>query len=481
MRSPLSSIRSAPVRTAAKADARDATRVRRGIEVLLVTLLVAATILLLTLQNAKAMKIQTVKSPGGIEAWLVEDHSVPLIAMRFGFRGGSTQDPPGKEGVANFLTTMMDEGAGDLDAAAFQERAEAIAMRMSFSDARDAFYGNFETLTENRDAAVEMLRLALTKPRFDADAMERMRKQLLAKLAFAARDPSKVAVKEWYAKAFEGHAYARQATGDEASIAAITAADLEAFRKRNFARSNLSVTVVGDIDAPALGKLLDDVFGGLPEKADLVTVEKARPKAGVEAVIDMAVPQSVAVFGVGAMMRKDPDFMAGFVMNHILGGGGFSSLLMEEVREKRGLAYSVYSYLQPEEHASVLLGSVATKNEAIAESLAVIRDSFKRLATEGPTETELENAKSYLVGSYALRFDTSVKIASQLLGIKMEDLGVDYIETRNAQINAVTMADVKRVAAELLKPENLVVTVVGRPQNLPGAAKPAALQVQSGG
>lgn len=446
--------------------------------------LFAAAVLLVALlampfQNANAMKIQSVKSAGGIEAWLVEEHSVPLMAMRFAFRGGSSQDPAGKEGVANFLATMLDEGAGDLTARAFQERAEELAMKMSFTDSRDAYYGNFETLTDNRDESVKLLRLAITKPRLDADAVERMRKQLLANLAFAARDPTKVAAKEWYASAFPGHPYGRSAAGDENTIASITSADLEAFRKRNFARENLSVAVVGDIDAPTLARLLDEIFGDLPAKPDLVDVAKTKPvSGGVEKVIEMAVPQSVAVFGTGAMARKDADFMAGFVLNHILGGGGFASQLMEEVREKRGLAYSVYSYLHPEEHASVMLGSVATKNESIAASLGVIRDVLGRMAKDGPSDAELKNAKDYLVGSYALRFDTSAKIASQLLAIQIEGLGIDYVEKRNALVEAVGLDDVKQVAKKLLGSNDLIVTVVGKPQNMKPYVQPA---IQSGG
>ncbi len=428
---------------------------------------------------AHAMTVQQVKSPGGIEAWLVEEHSVPLIAMRFGFRGGNSQDPDDKGGLANFLSAMLDEGAGDLTSSQFQERQEELAMRMSYSDGRDAFYGNFETLTENRDEAVKLLRLALTKPRFDEDAVERIRKQLLANLIYAARSPEKVASKSWFASAFPGHPYGRPSTGTAESINAITAADLEAFRKRNFARENLRIAVVGDIDAATLGKMLDEIFGDLPAKPDLKPVAETKPVAGgLEQVVEMAVPQSVAVFGLPSVKRKDPDFMTAFVLNHILGGGGFASQLMEEVREKRGLAYSVYSYLMPEDHAAVMLGSVATKNESISESLSVIRDVLKRMASEGPTETELENAKKYLVGSYALRFDTSGKIASQLLGLQMEGFGPDYIENRNAMIEAVTMADIKRVANRFLDPSQLIVTVVGKPHNM---APPGPTVVQGGG
>lgn len=425
---------------------------------------VSALVSLFTFTHAAlAMKIQTVKSPGGIEAWLVEEHGVPMMALKFAFLGGSAQDPAGKEGVANFITGMMDEGAGDLTSEAFQQRVEELAMRMSFEDGKDALYGNFETLTVNREKAVDLLRLALTKPRFDKEAVDRIREQFQAGLVYAARDPDKVAGKEWSATAFAGHPYGRPANGTKETLTGITGGDLHAFVKKNFAKSNLKVVAVGDITAADLGKLLDTVFGALPEKADLVEIPQAKLPGGSQRVISMNVPQSVAVFGLPAMARKDPDFMPAFVLNQILGGGGFASRLMEEVREKRGLAYSVYTYLQPLPKASIFAGGVATKNEAMAQSLDVIRAEFKRMAENGPTEAELNNAKSYLTGSYALRFDTNAKIAAQLLGLLQEEFGIDYVEKRNGLIDAVTMADVKRVAARLLKVDDLIVTIVGKP------------------
>ena len=418
--------------------------------------------------SAHAMKIQEIKSPLGIEAWLVEEHSVPLMAMRFSFEGGNAQDPPGKEGVANFMTAMMDEGAGDLKALQFQERMEEIAMRMGFDDSRDAFYGSFEALSQHRQAAIELLRLAINKPRFDSDAVERIRQQLLAGLAFAAKDPEKVAANEWYALAFPGHAYGRPANGTPESIGMITRDDLEAYRKRVFAKNTLKVVAVGDIDAQTFRSLLDAVFGELPETAQIANVPMTAPKLGGEQkVIEMNVPQSVASFGLGAVARKDPDFIPAFILNHILGGGGFSSRLMEQVREKRGLAYSVYTYLQPFHHTSMFAGGVATKNEEIAQSLDVIRAELKRMAAEGPTPAELDNAKKYLIGSYPLRFDTNAKIASQLHGILHDDLGIDYVDKRNGLIEAVTIDDAKRVAQRLFKTENLIVTIVGKPKNLP--------------
>jgi zinc protease len=420
-----------------------------------------------TSSPAHAMKIQSVKSPGGIEAWLVEEHSLPLVAMQFGFMGGASQDPPDKPGVAHFLTAMFDEGAGDLTAAQFQERQEELAMKMGYDAGRDSMVGSFTTLTDNLDAAAELLRLALTKPRFDMDAVERMRKQLGASLAFDLQDPDRVADNAWFGLAFSGHPYSRPVQGTLESIAAIGPADLEAYRSRVFARDNLKVAVVGDIDATRLAALLDHVFGGLPEKADLTPVPAVEPPAdGLLSVIQMDVPQSVAQFGHGALARKDPDFIPAYVVNYIIGGGGFSSRLMEEVREKRGLAYSVYSYMQPFQRSAVYIGGVATKNDAMAKSLEVIRSELARMAAEGPTPEELENAKSYLIGSYALRFDSNQRIASMLLGIMIEDLGIDYVDRRNSLVEAVTIEDVKRAAKRLLRPESLIVTVVGKPTNL---------------
>ena len=430
-------------------------------------------------QPAAAMNIQQIQSPGGIKAWLVEEHSVPLISLKYAFDGGNSQDPEGKAGVANFITAMMDEGAGDLKSEQYQERMEDLAMRMSYDDTKDSLYGSFETLSANRDKAAELLKLSVQEPRFDQDAVERIRQQLIANLIYADKDPGKVAMREWYAQAFAGHPYARPSSGTVDTVSKITRDDLLAYHKRIFARDNLKVVAVGDITPAELGKLIDDVFGGLPAKADLFPVAKTEPiPGGSQRVIDMGVPQSVAVFGLGAMPRMDPDFMTAFVVNHILGGGGFSAKLMEEVREKRGLAYSVYTYIQPDRYTSILVGSVATKNASMAESLDIIRKEMKKMAENGPTQADLDAAKSYLTGSYALRFDTNSKIASQLLGLMQEGFGPDYVETRNKKIEAITLADAKRVAARLLKPENLIVTVVGKPAGMksviPAALRPVA-------
>ncbi|HRK18696.1 MAG TPA: pitrilysin family protein [Hyphomicrobiaceae bacterium] len=428
---------------------------------------VAAVASVLVPTPSHAMKIQELTTKSGIKLWLVEEHAVPLVAMRFSFAGGATQDPENRPGIAHFMSGMMDEGAGDLTSVAFQARMEELAMRLSFEAAKDSFYGSFETLSDYRRESAALLKLAVNAPRFDADAIERVRRQIASSLAYAAKNPESVVSERWMSEAYKGHPYGRPTKGTPDTVGAITRDDLVAYRKRIFARDNLNVVVVGDITSAEASAMVDDIFGALPAKSDLVKVADVAPKAAEKlVVVDMPVPQSVARFGSGAMMRKDKDFIPAFVLNHILGGGGFSSRLMEEVREKRGLAYSVYSYLQPLDHTSMFMGGVATKNEEMAQSLDVIRGELKRLATEGPTVTELDNAKSNLIGAFALRFDTNAKIANQLLYFMEEDLGAGYVDTRNKEVAAVTIDDVRRVAKRLFAADDLFVTIVGRPKGL---------------
>ncbi|MBT9291972.1 insulinase family protein [Hyphomicrobiaceae bacterium 22] len=408
---------------------------------------------------AEAVQIQRVVSPGGIEAWLVEEQAVPLIAVNFAFKGGNAQDPDGKAGLANLLSTLLDEGAGDMDGQTFQGRLEDLSIRLAFEDSRDAFYGEMKTLSAHRDEAFDLLRLSLTKPRFDDDAVERMRVQAISGLRREKRDPDTVASRLWARSIFPNHPYGRPSNGDEASVAAITVQDIRDFHGRVFARDGLKIGVVGAIDAKTLAPLLDRVFGDLPARQRLTPVAEVAPLSGLTVSETIPNPQTVIRLSAEGLKRKDPDFIAAYVMNHILGGGSFSSWLYTEVREKRGLAYSVYTSLAPYDHTGVFYGGLGTRADRAAESIRVIRDEIKRMAEVGPTPAELDKAKSYLTGSYALRFDTSDKIAGQLLAIQMDDLGIDYIDKRNALVDAVTLADVKRVAARLLSKPLTVVTV----------------------
>ena len=433
---------------------------------LLPAVTLAAAVLMAPLA-AKATTIQRVVSPGGIEAWLVQDPSVPLIAFDFSFRGGANQDPVDKPGVATMATSLLDEGAGDLDSKSFHERAETKAIQLGFSVNRDQTSGSVRTLSANQDEAFELLRLAVTSPHFDAVDMERIRDQVLSGLRRETTSPNEMASRRWWSTAFPGHAYGRPVRGTLESIPTITVSDLRDYMRRVFARDTLKIAIVGDIDAATAGKYIDKVFGSLPAKNDLSDVPVMLPQGlGQKISIDLDVPQSVLILGGLGIARSDPDFMAAFVVNHVLGGGSFSSRLYREVREVRGLAYSVFSTLVPLEHAALFMTGTATRADRTGQTLDVLQSEIRRLAEEGPTEEELAKSKSFLTGSYALSFDTSSKIAAQLVQIQREGLGIDYIDKRNSLVQAVTMADVKRVARRLLD-AGMLVTVVGRPQVVP--------------
>ncbi|ESR27499.1 M16 family metallopeptidase [Lutibaculum baratangense] len=424
----------------------------------------ALGLLVFTATPSGAVEVERVTSPGGIEAWLVEESAVPIVTMNFAFRGGASQDPAERPGVANMLSTLLDEGAGDLDSQAFQERLADLNVRMSFNATRDAFYGQLVTIADYRADAFDLLRLALNEPRFDEEPIERMRSRIEAGIRSDLQDPNAIAGRAWSAAVFGEHPYGSPVEGTLESVAAITPDDVARLHGSMFARDNLTVAVVGDIGAEELGPLLDTVFGGLPESADLTEVSEAdMPRDAVVEQVEMAIPQSVIQFGRPGLKRDDEDFIPAFVMNHILGGGTFSSRLYEEIREKRGLAYSVYTHLAPLDRAGLFVGGVATRADRAGESLRIIKSEIERMAVEGSTEKELEDAKKYLKGSYPLRFDSSGKIARQLVEIQLEDLGIDYIDRRNDLIDAVTIEDVRRAAGEVLGDGALYVVLVGQP------------------
>ena len=427
---------------------------------------VAIVALVIFAAPALATTIERVVSPLGIEAWLVHEPAVPLIAVDFAFVGGAVQDLAGKAGTANLVASLLDEGAGDLDSKTFHDRLERKAIELSFTADRDTLRGSLRTLTENRAEAFDDLRLALTAPRFDPPDVEIIRAQILSMLRRATTSPTDIASLRWWGTAFAGHPYGRPVNGTLESVPNITVDDLKFYTRRVLARANLKVAVVGDIDAETVKSMLDRVFGALPARPELTLVATVSPQGlGRRIVIKLDVPQAVVEFGGPGIARKDPDFIAAYIVNHILGGGSFSSRLYEEVREKRGLAYSVSDSLVWLNHAALFLGGTATRADRTAETLDLIEKDIHGMAESGPTAEELAKAKAYLNGSFALNLDTSSKIAGFLVQLQLDDIGIDYFSRRPELINAVTLDDARRVAKRLLD-GGLLVTVAGRPQGL---------------
>jgi len=429
--------------------------------------ILAAFLVFAVAPAANAVEIQRVVSPGGIEAWLVHDPAVPVISMDVAWRGGSVTDGAGKEGLANMVSGLLDEGAADLDSQTFQRRLEDLAISLRFNTGYDNFGGELKTLTKNHDEAFRLFGLAITAPRFDDEPVERIRRQILASLARERENAGRVAGKRWRALVFGDHPYARPVQGSVETVAALNAADLRGFVAARLGRDNLLVAVAGDITAAELAPLLDRTFGALPEKSTPVAVTPAVPGgAGEVVVVRRDIPQSVAIFGQEGLDRKHPDFPAGYLATYILGGGGFSARLTEEVREKRGLAYSVGAYMDPNQYGSLVRGSVGTANPRVAESLDLIRAEWLRIADKGVTEDELADAKNAVVGSYLLRMTSTGGISGLLLGIQLSDLGIDYIERREVELRAVTTAEIRRVVRLLLDEGKLAIVVVGDPVGL---------------
>ena len=430
---------------------------------------VAAIILLVAvpIAAARAVTIDRVVSPGGIEAWLVQDPTLPVVSLEAAFRGGAATDPADKPGLANMTASLLDEGAGPLDSQAFQRRLEDLATGVQFTASQDNFSAGIRTLKGNLVDALGLLRLSLTEPRFDEAPVARIRSELAVALARKAQSPNSIADRMWRTNALDHHPYARQSDGTPEGIQRIAVDDMRGFVRQRLARDVLTIGVVGDVTPTELGPLLDATFGALPPKAEGADVPDAKVENGGAVLLTrMPIPQTVVEFGQAGIKRNDPDWYAALVVNHVLGGSTFTSRLSVEVREKRGLAYSVYAYLAPYQHLGLILGGVATENARVAQSIEIIRAEWRRMRDEGPTEDELRNAKTYLTGSFPLQFDSTGRIAATLVDIQQEKLGIDYLDKRNSYIEAVTLADAKRVAKRLLDPDALTFSIVGNPANV---------------
>ncbi|ARO15375.1 peptidase M16 domain protein [Ketogulonicigenium robustum] len=428
--------------------------------------LLALTLTVFAVGARAEVNIQQVTSPGGVDAWLVEEHEIPFVALEIRVRGGANLDAPGKRGAANLMAALLEEGAGDMDARAFQTAREELAASFSFSVSDDAFAVSARALTENRDQAMALLRQALVAPRFDDDAIERVRAQVIAGIQSDAQRPNAIAAATFNAEAFGDHPYGSSLDGTVESVAGLTRDDLLAAHRKLVTRDRLYVSAVGDITAEELGNLVDALFADLPQSAPTLPDHVTPAIAGGVTVVPFPGPQATIYFGHEGIKRDDPDYITAYLLNHILGSGGFESRLMQELREKRGLTYGVSTYLIPNDLSELIVGGFSTSNQNVAEAIELVRTEWMRLATEWVSQDELDKAKTYLTGQYALRFDSNASIAQIMVGMQMIGLPPDYVTNRNELVNAVTLQDLNRVASRLLNPDALHFVVVGEPVGL---------------
>ena len=419
-----------------------------------------------TLPMRAEIAIQEVTSPGGISAWLVEDHNIPFVALELRFRGGTSLDVANRRGAINLMVGLLEEGTGDLDARGFATARDELAASFDYSAYDDAISVSARFLTETQSEAMVLLKGSLVAPNFTEVAINRVRAQVVAGLTSDTKDPDTIVSMRFDALAFGDHPYGSGSDGTIESVSALTRDDLNAAHLGTLTRDRVYVAAVGDISADQLTALLDRLLSELPDSGRALPSKVDYGLGGGTTVVDFDTPQSVAIFGQRGIERDHPDFFAAYLVNQILGGGSFESRLMEEVREKRGLTYGVYSYLLPKDFSNLYIGRVASANNRIAEAIAVIRAEWARMANSGVTQDELRRAKTYLTGSYPLRFDGNGPIANIMVGMQMQGLPVAYITSRNDKINAVTLEDANRVAQQLLDPEGLHFVVVGRPEGL---------------
>lgn len=409
--------------------------------------------------------IERVVSPGGVEAWLVSDDTVPMIVMRAYWQGGSALEPEALVGVTSVTAEMMGEGAGAMDANAFKQRLEDLNMSLSFSSGWDGVGMRLTTLSRNRDEAFEMARLALNEPRFDPEPLARIKRQSVVGIRQRETDDGFIAYQTLDQALYPDHAYARRTSRE--SIEAIDIAALRASHAARFNRASLQVTMVGDIDAETAGRMLDHVFAALPEGAPAPAPAQVSLQAPNPLIVrELPQPQSLIVFAGPGIQDEDPDWIPLAVANYILGGGGFSSRLMDEVREQRGLVYGIGTSPSARDGAALIYGSAQTENGDVPEALEVTRAQITRLYNEGATQAEVNDAITYLTGSFALSLDSNDKIASVVFSYQTSGRDIDYINNRNDLIRAVTLEDVNRVIRRVFNPDNFTFVVVGQPEGL---------------
>jgi zinc protease len=416
---------------------------------------------------AFAFEAKEVVSPKGIKVWFVEDHTLPLIAMSYSMEGGASSDPADKDGLAYFLSTMLNEGAADMDGPTYQALLEELAIRESFDSSIDAFTGTLQTITDNKDEAARLLRLALLEPSFPNDAIERMRRQIQLGVKNDGADPSNIASDRFMALALPGHPYTRKTKGTEQSVASITRDDLISAHSRLIRRSGLTVSVVGDLTETELGTFVDMIFGDLPSPEPPQPAPHMILKEGpVTETIPFDNPQTMIIFGQQGIGIKDPAFYPAAVMSELLGGSSNLAWLKNEVREKRGLTYGISFDLNVMNHADMFIGGFSTINARVGEAVEVVKATIQRMADTGPTPQELADIKTYMTGSYPLRFDSADKIAGFLTGLQILGRPIDFANKRNSLIEAVTLEQVNEQAKRLLHAGKLVVVAVGKPEGL---------------
>ncbi|MDA8129303.1 MAG: pitrilysin family protein [Betaproteobacteria bacterium] len=423
----------------------------------------AVLLLSLPFSAQAALVLQHWKTPQGARVIFVESHELPILDVSVDFAAGSARDPAGQAGLAQLTHILLDQGAGGLSDTAIAHRLADVGAELGGTFDRDRAGVTLRTLASasEKNAALDILARVLQKPDFPQAVVTREKQRLIASIREAEADPATVAGKAFYRALYGTHPYAHDEAGEPDEIERLTRKDLQGFYRAHYSAPNAVISLIGDISRPEAEAIAARLAGGLSSAPAAPALPKPAPAPASEQRIAFPSTQSHVLVGAVGVARSDPDFFALFVGNYALGGGGFDSRLMHEVRDKRGYAYSAYSYFFPMMEAGPFQLGLQTKLAQTDDALKVAQATLRQFIAEGPTEAELKQAKDNLTGGFPLRIDSNKKILEYLSLIGFYHLPLDYLDTWVDKVNAVDVAAVKRAFAHHIDPDKLVTVVVG--------------------
>ncbi|MBA4117378.1 MAG: hypothetical protein C0514_00580 [Candidatus Puniceispirillum sp.] len=417
--------------------------------------------------QAQALRIQDLKTKSGLTAWFVEDHSVPVVSLVMSFQAGSTQAPKDKIALPDFLASILTEGAGDLDAKSFAERLQDKGISISVSSTPDRLFVAMRAPRRHWQEGLSLLKLMLTKPRFDPDAFERVRQSMIQGFENAKLTPGWKASEALTELLYKDHPYGATVKS-AADINAINVKDLDHFLRQCVATDSMIVGGCGDVSPQDLVSAVEEITKSLPVKGDYKAVAEASfPDQGETRSLATPHPQSVVLFAHPGLHVTHPDALKLYVLTYVLGGGSFHSWMMEEIRTRKGLAYDAGCGTSSYAHAALVKGSVQSDGKTVFAAMDLIKSLVKKLKNEGISQEELDATKSFLEGSLPLELSSSLKIATALHELQVDKRPIDYLDKRAARIQALTLKDVNAFAKSFFDPDRMITVVAGSQGPLP--------------
>lgn len=423
-------------------------------------------VLMVSFTANAAVKIEQWQTSTGAEVYFVENHDLPIVDVSVNFAAGSARDTADKSGLAGVTRYMMTLGAAGMsDETIANKMADVGAVLGGDFDADRASF-KLRTLSSEREKmqALTVFRQVLQTPDFPEAVLTREKARIIAGLQESATQPESISNKAFMAALYPNHPYSLDESGEVETVNKLTRADLQHFYQQHYGAKNAVVAIIGDLTREQAGALADDITAALPKGGLVSTIPAvAMPMQAKEQRIAHPASQSHILLGYPGIKRGDPDLFPLYVGNYILGGGGFVSRLTEEVREKRGLVYSVYSYFMPMAEAGPFQIGLQTKKEQAEAALKLVKETLDNFVSKGVTEAELKAAKANIIGGFPMRIDSNSKILDYLSVIGFYKLPLNYLDEYNKNVEKVTVAQIKDAFARRLKPENFVTVIVGDP------------------